>query len=236
MDIEKQPEPDRTIVVRAVYTGNEPTLSQSREPFFLGKMAIIEPVTPMALQNNIPPMPFEYVEFLQGNTCIDKENFKSGVFPMTVLVIYDVPVSEAETWNEIPDWKFERLSWTKYRGIIEKKYERANQVRDSLIERLTTGWTRFFNLTIDGVTGNKVIRIDVYFGKHSRDPKFQSTDRHHYKVNVKSVRVNDLFSAVEYIEQAFFLFGVDCELKVTVDAIEVYSTPRGITNEAPKSK
>lgn len=233
MDTEKQPE--RTIVVRAVYDGIGPALSRPKEPFFIGSMPIIAAITkgvPIERLVNYGH-PFENVEFLQGSLEYNREEEKTGVSEKTVLVIYDVPVSEAEIWNDIPGWKFERLSWSKYREIINDRYERINKLRDTLADKLTTGWARFYGLQIDSEIPT-VVRFDLWLGKHPKDPQLESTDRYHYHVTLKGygkLRVADLFNAIEYIEQAFYSLNVDCEVAVKINTEEVYRSPKGLTDE-----
>jgi hypothetical protein len=235
MDTKKQPDPERTIVVRAVYLGDEPDLSEPEKPFFLGSMPIINAITKQRDIQTIVAygQTFPNVEFLHGSLSYNPDEGRAGVTEETVLVIYDVPISVAEEWKTIERWKFEKTSWTKYREIITSQYERVIRARDNLADKLTTGWARFFGLKIDEIVP-QVIRIDVWLGKHRKDREFKSTDRYHYHVNLKEVKVADLFNAVEYIEQAFYSLGVDCEVAVSIDTEQVYKTPKGLTDE-PKA-
>lgn len=233
MDTKKQPE--RTIVVRAVYLGDEPALSEPEKSFFLGPIPVIQAIKKERDVRTIVAygQSFPNVEFLHGSLSYNPDEGRAGVSEETILVIYDVPVSWAEKLNDIRDWRFERLSWTKYREIISDRFERTTRIRDNLADKLTTGWARFFGLKIDDSLP-KVIRIDVWLGKHQRDRQFGSTDRYHYHVNVKAIKIADLFNAVEYIEQAFYSLQVDCEIVVQFDAEDVYRTPQGLTHE-PKA-
>lgn len=233
MDTEKQPE--RTIVVRAVYLGDEPALSEPEQPFFIGSMPIVNAITKQRDIRTIVAygQTFPNVEFLHGSLSYNPDEGRAGVTEETVLVIYDVPISVAEEWNAIENWKFEKFSWTKYREIITSQFERVTHARDKLADKLTTGWARFFGLQIDSIVP-QVIRIDVWLGKHRKDREFKSTDRYHYHVNLRAVKVADLFNAVEYIEQAFFSLGVDCEVAVSINTEDVYRTPQGLTDE-PKA-
>lgn len=171
MDTEKQPE--RTIVVRAVYIGETPALSRPKEPFFLGDIPIIEPITKGLHRDQLAKRsrPFPNVEILQGSRYWIHEEEKAGVSEGTVLVIYDVPISKAEKLREIEFWRFERLSWTKYREVIDEQYKHITNVRDALADKLTTGWARFFGLELTSFVP-QVTRIDVWMGKHAKDREY----------------------------------------------------------------
>lgn len=245
MDTNDTSEPlEQTIVVKAEYFGADPALSEPNKPFLLGELPIFESlrlmnkkakrITNSQYKYRAGAHALYYVEFLEGRQCTDRIEGRVGVTPRTVLVLYEVSISVAETFKAVPDWKFEKLSWSKYRELIQLKYESKIREKDDLVNRLTENWSRFYNLRFDMPTP-KVIRFDARIGKHPRDHEFPSSDRFHWHVNLTSIKIADLFSAIEYFEQALFLMNVACDLTVNFDMIEVYCTPKGLSYE-PEEK
>lgn len=235
---------EQTIVVRAQYLGNDPTLSEPNERFELGDLPIFEALPLLSakakkvVNSNYKYRAmsdaFYYVEFLHGAQCVDRVEGRVGVKPKTDIVLYEVPISVAESFKTVTNWNFEKLSWTKYRQIIQSEYSRAVRIKDDLVNRLTENWSRFYNLQFDSSIP-KVVRFDAKTGKHQRDPEFPSSDRFHWHVNLRNIKVGDLFSAIEYFEQALFLLNVECDLTVNFDTTEVYRTPKGLSYD-PKEE
>lgn len=237
MNTNVRPEP--TIVIRARYLGNDPTMSEPESRFFLGELPIIEKLTKLSdlpksetskLKFRRSTGYFYYVEFLRGDIVIDQTEGRVGVKPGTQLVLYEVPLSVAETFKTVPNWNFIKLSWSKYRELIGAEYRATIRRKDELVEKLTSQWTRFFNLAFDKPSP-KIIRFDARIGKKQRDPMISDSERFHYHVTVNAIKPADLFNAVEYFEQAFFLLGVECTVTVDFDTTEVYQTPLGLTHE-----
>lgn len=224
-------QPERHIVVRAVYVGKEPTFSKPREPFFLANVPIVEAVSEQNKRYKTDwPLPFHYVDLFEGSVCYDFDGYRVGIEPKTQLALFDIRVSVAETFNDVKDWRFERLSWTKYREILANQADNCRQLEAVCNQKLTEWWPRFFGLQLDSDV-NKVTRVDLRLGKHPKDPEFPSTERFHYHVNLKKIKPHELFSAIEYIEQAFHYLGVDCDVGITFDTEEVYRTPKGLVDE-----
>lgn len=232
MDIENTKKlREKTIVVRAVYLGDEPTFSESKEPFFLGSFPVLAPVHPEGGGFLLK----DVCEFLSGTRVIEHENYKVGVSEGTSLVLFDVPISIAEGLNGIENWRFEKLSWSKYREILATKYEALTRGRENILEKITSGWTKFFSIQFDK-SPPRVIRLDLRVGKHQADPKFPSTDRYHYYARLQNVKAHDLVSAVEFFEQAFHLLNIECEVSLTYATDVVYKTPKGLADEASKDE
>lgn len=231
MESEKQHnDNERTIVVRAVYQGDTPELGERRAPFFLGGIPIVEAINKKNASQKIISQGrlFPNIEILQGCKSYDPENERVGISEGTVLVLYDVPMVKAERLVGIKNWRFERLSWSKYREIVNGQYDRVNRTRDKLADKLTTGWSRFYGLQIDQDVP-MVVRFDMWLGKHERDREFSTTTREHYHVNLRAAKPADIFQAIEYIEQGFFSIGVEVEVAISINTAEVYKTPEGLT-------
>lgn len=238
-------QPEKTITVLARYIDNDPTLSEPKKRFSLGELPIIDSAQPLSEKSKrILPSenkysavtyPFDYVEFLHGSWCVDQIEGRVGIRPRSEMVLYDVPISVAESFKTIPGWKFEKLSWTRYRQMIESEYNRINKVRNDLVERLSENWVRFYNIKFDANI-SKPILFDVRIGKTQIDSENPSSDRYHWHVNLKRIRSGDLFSAIEYFEQALYLLNVDCSLTLTFDETEIYRTPEGLTYDPKEEK
>lgn len=241
MNIESSPSEkprEDTIVIKAVLLSSAPIYSRPRRPFLIGSMPMVEAITGDIPEDEINKhlLLYENVEFLQGAISHNYKEERVGFTEGTALVIYDVPMSEAEQWAAVDGetWKFEKLSWTKYRKIQDKRFERLTKAREKTLYKMTNNWYRFFGIRLYEQVP-KVIRMDVRAAKHQRDPDFPTTDRHHYHVNLKKHRIYDLLNAVEYIEQGFFLLNVECEVTVSFDGEEVYQTPKGLTTDVCSS-
>jgi hypothetical protein len=233
----EQPKTERAIVVRAVYVGKTVNWSRPKEPYFIGSDNPI-PLLSACDRSDGKNKPLLYdhnVELLGGMLVKNDDEFRVGIMPGTGFALFEVPISVAESLNGIEDWRFERLSWTKYRIQLDNRYLALKRQRDELVFKMSIGWTRFFG--IDSNTAPeppKVVKLDVRLGKHQKDRDFPSTDSYHYHVNIKPEKVDklsDIFNAVEYIEQAFFMLGVFAEVELKFDGDLAYRTPEGLGDE-----
>jgi hypothetical protein len=245
---EQNAQNEQMITVRAVYLGSDPTMSEPEDAFCLGSIPILEGAQPLSKKAkqlrkfvdeshkssgaNYRPIckPYYYVEFMKGSTVVDTKEGRVGVTPNTILVLYDVLISEAETLNGVLNWRFEKLAWNKYRTLIQKEYERISGIKDKLLEKLTVQWGKFYGLQLDQEVP-KVINFDVRIGKQQKNNESKSHDQFNWHVKITKIKLADFFSALEYIEQAFFLLDVDCEIRVSFDDTEIYRTPKGLTDE-----
>lgn len=228
-------EKERVIIVRAVFIGREPCYSKPGEPFFLGSMKVIESISPenklsvqtslgMGLQINM----VNEAEIIFG-AVVTKDN-KIGFNPGTQLALFNVPLSLAKSFNdeksEIKDWRFEKLSFSKYRRLLEKKFDDFTKARDEVWETMTRGWMRFL------YTGNMIwpqtitvrIAISDKTGKHFDVSSFTS------KVD-DNFEPLDAISAAEYFEQFLVFLNRKGWVQIDFDKEKIYKTPHAIIDK-----
>ncbi len=226
---------EKTIVVRAVYCGTKATLSEPSKPFCLADLPIIEPLLQVVekdapMKIDVHPSLYFYADFLLEETpiVIARKTQRVGFRPGAQLVIFDVPISTAEKFALIPDWRFERLSWTKYRELLVRTEKDLLADHAFVIQKMTEWWPRFFDLNLNSEL--LVVNLNLYLGRHQRDPEFPTSqhDRYHYHIRLHRILTHQLLSAVEYLEQGFHLLNIECDLVINYEGSEVYRTPQSI--------
>lgn len=224
--------PERLLAMRAVYIGLTDCLSLPETDFYLGEIKILnhweqypKPRNKQEGKALIDTFVCENIEMLEGNIVLADDVKAIGFSPHTQFAMFHIPLSKAVALSEIQadlkDWRFEHLSWSKYRAIIEQVYESTLIEVLELENKLVNNWDKFYPWQFP--TESELVEIVVQSTNHI-------STRMEWTVP-KEMKIWEILQAVEAFEQGGIFIGEPMQVTIFMDGEIVYQSPKNLIGQ-----
>jgi hypothetical protein len=151
--------------IMAMYTGNEPQIGKSNQPFYFGEVPIVQsPIqaTKIAIELSREPQLHKYVVLTSGNFFVTSQ-LEIGILPGTSFVIYALDDKVADPLIAgVDNYFVKEIDYETFSRIVVEASNDADKKACALGEAVEHAYLRFFGIDIAKLAPTDRIQITAH--------------------------------------------------------------------------